>query len=260
MSLDKIQAATSTARKKLVDMAEAMDLKVPGDSNAKPRDTTIAPADVNGLVASPQLDRDPLTTAELRATHAASNEGDTGDSVKPRVNPAHVAQTLAAGIQDITNAMVEDATLSDVLRMILETMYRALDFQRLIFCMRDPKLDALTGRFGLGAGVEAVVRSFYVPLSHGAAADLFTTICLKGADTLINDTKDPRLANHLPAWYRKLYDAPTFLILPVAIKGKTVGLIYADKSEQGGLRVDEKELALLKTLRNQAVMAFKQLA
>jgi hypothetical protein len=50
------------------------------------------------------------------------------------------------------------------------------------------------------------------------------------------------------------------LILPVAIKGKPVGLIYADKSEPGGLRVDEKELALLRTLRNQAVMAFKQLA
>jgi hypothetical protein len=35
-------------------------------------------------------------------------------------------------------------------------------------------------------------------------------------------------------------------------------LIYADKATPGGLRVDEKELALLRTLRNQGVMAFKQ--
>ncbi len=66
------------------------------------------------------------------------------------VKAEHVTQTLAAGIQDITNAMVEDFKLSDVLRMILEAMFRALDFHRVIFCMRDPKLDALTGRFGLG--------------------------------------------------------------------------------------------------------------
>jgi hypothetical protein len=61
-------------------------------------------------------------------------------------------ETLAAGIQDITNAMVEEFKLSDVLRMILETMFRALDLHRIIFCMRDIKTGhALTGRFGLGA-------------------------------------------------------------------------------------------------------------
>jgi hypothetical protein len=42
------------------------------------------------------------------------------------------------------------------------------------------------------------------------------------------------------------------------IKGSPFGLIYADKKVAGGLALDEKELALLRTLRNQAVMAFKQ--
>jgi eukaryotic-like serine/threonine-protein kinase len=42
------------------------------------------------------------------------------------------------------------------------------------------------------------------------------------------------------------------------IKGAPFGLIYADKIEHGSLELDEKELALLRTLRNQAVMAFKQ--
>jgi eukaryotic-like serine/threonine-protein kinase len=145
-----------------------------------------------------------------------------------------------------------------VLRMILEAMFRALDFHRIIFCMRDPKTDTLTGRFGLGAGVEGVVKSFSVPLSGVAVPDLFATICVKGADTLITDASDPRLSGRLPAWYRKSFDAPTFLILPLLIKGKPFGLIYADKAEKGGLNVDEKELALLRTLRNQAIMAFKQ--
>jgi hypothetical protein len=260
LSHDQVQAATNTARKKMVDMAEAMDLKLPGDSRASRLFVSPLPTELNTPVASVQRDRDALKTAELHATRAAPPLAGTEHSAAPRVNPAHVAQILAAGIQDITNAMVEDTKLSDVLRMILETMYRALDFHRLVFCMRDPKLDALTGRFGLGAGVESVVHSFYVPLNGGAVPDLFTAICLKGADTLISDSSDPRLADRLPAWYRRLYNAPSFLILPVAIKGKPVGLIYADKSEPGGLRVDEKELALLRTLRNQAVMAFKQLA
>jgi hypothetical protein len=106
--------------------------------------------------------------------------------------------------------------------------------------------------------VEGVVKSFCVPLSGAAVPDLFATICAKGADTLISNASDPRLVERLPAWYRKSFNAPTFLILPLAIKGKPFGLIYADKAEKDGLKVDEKELALLRTLRNQAVMAFKQ--
>jgi transcriptional regulator with GAF, ATPase, and Fis domain len=168
-----------------------------------------------------------------------------------------IAQVLAAGIQDITNAMVEEVKLSDLLRMILETMLRAMDFQHIIFCMRDPKTDALTGRFGLGEGVESLVKSFSVSLKPGAP-DLFTAVCLKGADTMISDATDAHMASRLPPWYRQAINAPTFLLLPVNIKGRPFGLIYADKAEKGGIVLDEKELALLQTLRNQAVMAFRQ--
>ena len=45
----------------------------------------------------------------------------------------NAADVLAAGIQDITNTMVENFKLNDVLRMILETMFRALGFRRSIF-------------------------------------------------------------------------------------------------------------------------------
>jgi len=156
----------------------------------------------------------------------------------------HISQTLAAGIQDITNAMVEDFKLSDVLRMILEAMYRALDFHRVIFCMRDTKIDTLTGRFGLGPGVEGVVKAFSVPMAATAVP--------------ISDASDPRIVQRLPGWYKRFYNAPTFLILPLLLKGRPFGMIYADKNLQGGLVLDEKELAMLRTLRNQAVMAFRQ--
>ena len=67
-----------------------------------------------------------------------------------------------------------------------------------------------------------------------------------------------RLAARLPAWYRKSVNAPAFLLLPLLMKGAPFALIYADKAEPGGINLGEKELSLLRTLRNQAVMAFKQ--
>lgn len=258
LSTEQVQAATTSARKKLVELAKAMEIRVPASSLAahllqSPQDTAAFWAE------EVRQNIDGLAATELHATQAVSANASGADQLfEPPPAPDLVSQTLAAGIQDITNVMVEDFNLSDVLRMILEAMYRALAFQRIIFCMREPKTDILKGRFGLGLGVESVVKSFQVPLSGAAVPDLFATICNKGADTLISDASDPRLVERLPDWYHKLFHAPTFLILPLTIKGKPFGLIYADKAEKGGLRVDEKELALLRTLRNQAIMAFKQ--
>jgi len=172
------------------------------------------------------------------------------------VSVAQVNEVLAAGIQDITNAMVESFQLNDVLRMILETMFRALGFRRMVFCLREARTDLLTGRFGLGEGSEAAVRAMKVPLK--AQGDLFAAVCLRGADTLINDATEPRMQSRLPEWYRTGLNAPSFLLLPLQIKGQTFALIYADQSTAGDIVVDDKALGLLRTLRNQAVMAFRQ--
>jgi hypothetical protein len=252
VSPGEVAAATTVARKKLVEMAFAMDIHVlPGSAAAK---LLLLPDEPAGQVRAPEP-ADTLTPLALHATQTVSLPTPAGEVSLPDVQ--HVAQTLAAGIQDITNALVEELKLSDVLRMILETMLRAMDFQRIIFCLRDPKTDALTGRFGLGKDVASTVKAFAVSLK-AANPDLFAAVCLKGADAMISDATEAHISKRLPAWYRQSINAPTFLLLPVNIKGKPFGLIYADKAEKGGLVLDQKELALLQTLRNQAVMAFRQ--
>ena len=253
-TVEEIQATTAVARKKLIDMAAAMDLHVSAGSAASKLLKEPTAADLLGG-AQQGNGPDSLSFIELHATEVQS---PTVVAVPVESKPAHhVAQILSSGIQEITDSMVDEFKLSDVLRMILETMFRALDFRHVVFCMRDPKVEALTGRFGLGQGVDNLVRAFNIPLK-ATPTDLFSVVCLKGADTMISDASEPHLAQRLPEWYRKSVNAPTFLLLPLMLKGRPFGLIYADKAEKGGLVLDEKELALLRTLRNQAVVAFKQ--
>jgi hypothetical protein len=144
--------------------------------------------------------------------------------------------------------------------MILETMYRALAFQRVVFCLRDAKSNTLTGRFGLGQECERVSGAFKVPLRAlpGSSPDLFTAVCLKGADTLIADARAPTISARVPGWFREHVAAPAFLLLPLTMRNAPFALIYADKAEPGGIALGDKELALLRTLRNQALMAFRQ--
>jgi len=251
-----MEAATSRARDKLAELARVIDFQVAPESSAARLLQTLPPdgeAPRTVKLHDPGAFQDSVAFYELHATQPVTPE----QRAALGRDTQRVAEMLAAGIQDITNAMVEDFKLSDILRMILETMFRAMEFRQIVFCMREPKSGALTGRFGLGPGVERIVKSFHIPLRPDGA-DLFVAVCNKGADTMIADAADPRVAERLPAWYRNSVNAPTFLLLPLMIKGAPFGLIYADKGERGGLLLDEKELALLRTLRNQAVMAFRQ--
>ncbi|CAN7553253.1 HDOD domain-containing protein [Acidovorax sp. LjRoot129] len=250
LSAEAIADATLRARHKLVELAEALDLHVePGAPAA--RLLKLPPA-AGAAVAQD----DPLGSHELRANETQPLPAVLESQAGGAVSVAQVNEVLAAGIQDITNAMVESFQLNDVLRMILETMFRALGFRRMVFCLREARTDLLTGRFGLGEGSEAAVRAMRVPLK--TPGDLFAAVCLRGADTLINDATEPKMQGRLPEWYRTGINAPSFLLLPLQIKGQAFALIYADQSTAGGIVVDDKALGLLRTLRNQAVMAFRQ--
>ncbi|MEJ6001882.1 protein kinase domain-containing protein [Paucibacter soli] len=247
ISAQDFDAAADLARRNLSQMAEAMDIRLPKSS---PGQRLLAP-----LSPAPG---DSLSPHELHATAVMYEPTMVLD--ERQVSLEQAAETLAAGIQDITNAMVENFKLNEVLRMILETIYRGLGFRRVVFCLRDPKTETLTGRFGLGEGVEAVAPLFRVPLRHppGAQVDLFAAVCQKGVDTLIVDATVAKIAERLPAWFMGAPKAASFLILPMAMKGAPFAMIYADKATPGGIDLGEKELSLLRTLRNQAVMAFKQ--
>ena len=250
LSPTAIAEATLRARYKLVALAQALDLQVQPGSAAARLLTLPAP---EGDVAVPP---DALALLELRAAETPPLPAVLESQAAGTVSVAQVNEVLTAGIQDITNAMVENFQLNDVLRMILETMFRALGFRRMVFCLRDVRTDQLTGRFGLGEDSESAVRALKVPLK--TPGDLFTAVCVRGADTLINDATQARMQARLPQWYVQGINAPAFLLLPLQIKGQPFALIYADQSSPGGIVVDDKVLGLLRTLRNQAVMAFRQ--
>ena len=110
------------------------------------------------------------------------------------------------------------------------------------------------GRVALGVGSSEIKAAFCVAPKAAAGTDLFAAVCAKGADLLIADANT--VAKRLPAWYRQRVNAPTFLLLPMQLKGSPIGLIYADKAVAGSIVLGKAELALLCGLRDQAVAAF----
>ena len=183
--------------------------------------------------------------------------GGEADVEAPAGEASDFAQgVLSAGIQDISNSLVEDFALNDILRIILETMYRAMGFRRVLLCLKDVKTGMMVGRFGFGPDTAELAKIFRFPLAY--EPDVFHLATQKSVDIIITDIDDPKIAERVPKWYRERITAKTFVLFPLTLKNNPVAMIYCDKDKAGSIAIPEKELSLLKTLRNQALLAIKQ--
>lgn len=195
--------------------------------------------------------------AGFAALQEGAQDAADGARVSPDGNVPEDAQaTLAAGIQDISNSLVDDFSLNDVLRIILETMYRAMRFDRVLLCVRDAKTNSMMGRFGFGADTGEMVPHFRFSLAGDT--DVFRAAALKGIDLIISDINDPNIGDRIPEWYRSKVPAETFVLFPLILKGTPVAMIYCDRRHAGDIMIPPQVLSLLKTLRNQALLAIKQ--
>jgi eukaryotic-like serine/threonine-protein kinase len=233
-----IVATAMHARTQLANLAAAMNLNVGVDAPARRlmQDTAAKPP-------------------EPAATAAAAADAPTLVSPPPASGSAQLQ--LAEGLNRVRLAGAQNKLpLNEVLKLLLDTLHQALGLQRVLLCVREPKSNQLVGRVGVGAQAQALCSHFRIVPDGHAVNDLFAALCAKGVDLMVADASS--LARRLPAWYRLKVNAPTFLLLPMSIKGAPIGLLYADKAEAGSLKVGDAELALLRGLRDEAVVAFSR--
>jgi GAF domain-containing protein len=176
-----------------------------------------------------------------------------GDADSPQSDTALPQATLLNGIQDISQALLESCAINDILVMVLETIYRGLGFTRVLLLVRDGRRREMVARFGLGRHIDTLQTRFRFPIAPGR--DLFSRAVHEQQDFVWHPGAGRTLA--LPDWHRRLVVAATLAAYPVVIKGRTLGLIYADREEREH-PITGSDQNYLNTLRNQATLAIRQ--
>jgi serine/threonine protein kinase len=184
---------------------------------------------------------------------AAKHDKTESDGAASQTDPEAV---LSAGIQDVTNTLVEDFKLNDVLQVVLETIYCSLGFRHALIFIRDEPQGLMVARFGFGETVDEIIPRFRFPLKF--MPDVFHLAIDKGLDIVIEDVQAANIVDKIPDWYREVVDSQCFLLLPIMVNKRAIGLIYADMQEANTLQISQRQLSLLRTLRNQAILAIKQ--
>jgi hypothetical protein len=147
--------------------------------------------------------------------------------------------------------------VNDVLRIILETFFRSMSFTRVLLFVVDGTRQSMRCRIGFGQDAETFVKqAFMIPLD--GARTVFHAAAGLGNDLSIEDIEADKIRPYIPDWYRKRMTARGMLLLPVSVGTKRIGMIYADVDDPAKLRFAPQEPSLLKTLRNQAVLAVRQ--
>lgn len=165
--------------------------------------------------------------------------------------PANAREILLAGLADATESLARGAELGAVIRIVLEAMYSGLGFARTALVVRDP-----------AAGVYRTRAAFGEPRANfsfpARGADLFHAAIAHASDLLIANVGAEKVRPNLPDWFARDFAATrSFLLMPLVLNGKAIGFFYADRTmvDDRGLAPDE--LNLLRTLRNQVVLAMR---
>ncbi|MDZ7753711.1 MAG: HDOD domain-containing protein [Gammaproteobacteria bacterium] len=160
--------------------------------------------------------------------------------------------TLLSGIQDISQALLDNYSINDILIMILETLFRGLGFTRVVLFINNARQAEMNARFGLGRDIDKLLPR--LSFSTTGAEDMFSRAVREHEDII--QPQGPR-AKDVPDWHRQLVSPSTFALYPVVIGNRCLGLIYADRDERNR-PITTTERNYLNTLRNQAALAIRQ--
>ncbi|HJW57895.1 MAG TPA: HDOD domain-containing protein [Burkholderiaceae bacterium] len=173
----------------------------------------------------------------------------------PSGKPVNARDLLLAGVQDATEMMASgQCKINDLILLVLETLHRSMGFRFVTVCLKDVKSNQFRARISLGENNAVRQAGFVFPAE--SAHDLFHLAMDNDADLLISDADDPKIRNLVPAWHRALLaNARSFIVLPLVVQEKAVGLFYADRAQSAPEGVPPEETALIKTLKRQVLGA-----
>lgn len=216
---------------------------------------SVSPADnlPSSLIVEPVTPSGAQEKTHVPAGVSAMDDMFLPATEEPLMDPDRI---LEQGIQDVTHCLTEDSPMNDILRMILEVIFRAMNFHQVIFCIKNMSTLQIEGRYGLGPDVQSVLPSFKFLL--GGKEDIFNFALSEGSDLIVPDIKDKKVENFIPPWYARMISAQTFVVLPLLIRQTPIGLIYMDKLKADGIVITPARLNHMRTLRNQGILAIRK--
>ncbi|MCA8200041.1 HDOD domain-containing protein [Burkholderia sp. AU33545] len=202
-----------------------------------------------------ELDIDADALVEIADRLASEEASDTvmREIVELRANADAIARAqpdpeacLEAGLADL-RALPSEHVLTPVLALASESLLAGLAFTRTVMFVRRED-GAFAARLGFGQDVDAALDRLC--FDERFEPDVFHLAITNSVGIFIEQAQDPKMVKRLPAWYlNALPGTRAFVLLPVRVGTKTVGLLYGDwAGAQPARKITQQEMSVLNEL------------
>jgi HD-like signal output (HDOD) protein len=223
---------------------------------------------------------DVLTMVQENAREAAETASFYGAGQASRLIPlaeGEKASTTETGLDDVAidfldpdpalqlKILRELSSLMDsrpdfniVLEMVLEGMYRGIGMDRTLFALRTPDQRFIAGRYALGLQNERLRRQFQIETVAGKP-NLFAHVIEHRTPVWMGADADASLKSLVTDEIRLITLGADFLVTPIEIHNKVIGVFYADR-QPSGRALDEESFASFRHFAQQGNQALALLS
>ncbi|MBF0573424.1 MAG: HDOD domain-containing protein [Desulfamplus sp.] len=159
-------------------------------------------------------------------------------------------------IREIQKIIDSGFKLSEILHLIITTIYKGFFFSRISICIMNKEKGMMAVRFVLGDDSEKFSKDFQFVVSNGD--DTFNKALTTGIDIVVENVSNRALNSKIPDWYIKGNFAESFAIYPLIVEQKKVGLIYVDWESSDTHLFSDEVKQLMQQLKNLTVTAIKK--
>jgi eukaryotic-like serine/threonine-protein kinase len=185
----------------------------------------------------------PEDAAAVAAGQPAAPDGRGPDQEMARLN------FLLQVIEEINQAIATRTPIHQVFMMILEGIYQGIGFDRVVFCMVDPQRAWITGRFGMGEGMAALLPLLKTPFA--SKTNPLSLSMAHAQEYLVGPGARPEEPPCLEEEFWQAAGAQAVLVSPILIDAAPIGVIYLDRLQA---------LPAITALDRQRLQSFRDLA
>jgi HD-like signal output (HDOD) protein len=157
-------------------------------------------------------------------------------------------------MEEINQAVATRVPIHRVIMMILEGIYQGIGFDRVAFCMVDPQRTWITGRFGMGEGVDALLPLLKVPFA--SKTNPFSLSLAHCQEYLVGPEDGPGDDSFLGEEFWRDSGAQLVLVSPILIDAAPIGVIYLER-RQRETTLSAQDRQRLHSFRDLAVIALR---
>ncbi|MBT0962482.1 HDOD domain-containing protein [Denitromonas iodatirespirans] len=161
-----------------------------------------------------------------RSIPASSEVAPTVETPLPMPSPA---ERQLAILRELTALIMSGGRFSDAVYLAAEGILQGVGFSRVVVALLTPNRLQLVGKYGLGAGGEALRKAFVLTLGHGTNDPV---------DTLLSTAQPVRLT-HMRGRLAGVVGQGPAAIAPIMGNGRVIGVVYAER-DPGAAAIDDE--------------------